>query len=333
MRAAWYEQQGAASEVLVVGEMTAPSPAPGEVRIRVAASGVNPGEVKKRSDAFGIGMPYPRVIPHSDGAGTIEAVGEGVDPARIGQRVWCFGAQSERPFGTAAEFVAVPSTQAWPLPEGVSFEVGACLGIPGITGHRAVFVAGPVKDRIVLVQGGAGAVGQCAVAMARHGGANVIATVRTEADAAQARAAGAHVVLRTDNASSDEVVELVLAQAPGGIDHVVEVAFDANVFVDERVLRQGGSIAAYATRAAEPTIPFWLLVFKNVRIDFLGSDDFPAEAKRAAASDLNAALASGWPGPRIDARYALDEIAAAHIAVEQRSVSGRVVVHLESGGG
>lgn len=331
MRAAWYEQQGPADEVLVVGEMPAPNPAPGEVRIRVAVSGINPGEVKKRSDAFGIGMPHPRVIPHSDGAGTIDAVGEGVDAARIGQRVWCFGAQSYRPFGTAAEFVAVPSNQAWPLPAGVSFEVGACLGIPGITGHRAVFVAGPVRDRVVLVQGGAGAVGQCAVALARHGGANVIATVRSAADAAQAVSAGAHAVVQTSDASLDEIAERILEQAPEGVDHVVEVAFDANVAVDERVLKQDGSIATYATRAAEPVVPFWPLVFKNVRIDFLGSDDFSAAAKHAAAADLNAALANGWPGPRIDARYSLDEIAAAHIAVERRSGGGRVVLHLGSG--
>lgn len=326
MRAAWYEQQGPATEVLVVGEMAAPTPAPGEVLIRVAVSGINPGEVKKRSDAFGIGMPYPRVIPHSDGAGTIDAVGDGVDRARIGQRVWCFGAQSYRPFGTAAEYVAVPSAQAWPLPPGVSFEVGACLGIPGITGHRAVHAAGPVRGRIVLVQGGAGAVGQCAVAMARHGGANVIATVRSAADAAEARIAGAHAIVPTGDASADEVTARILAHAPDGVDHVVEVAFDANVALDETVLKPGGSIAAYATLAPEPVLPFWPLVFKNVRIDFLGSDDFPVEAKRNAARDLNAALASGWAGPRIGARHALDEIAAAHIAVERHSASGRVVL-------
>ncbi|MEZ5963119.1 MAG: NADPH:quinone reductase [Planctomycetota bacterium] len=329
MRAAWYEQQGPATEVLTVGEMDVPSPMAGEVLLRVAVSGVNPGEVKKRSDAFGVGMPYPRVIPHSDGAGTIDAVGAGVDPARIGQRVWCFGAQSERPFGTAAEYVAVPSTQAWPLPDGVPFEVGACLGIPGITGHRAVFVAGSVRGRVVLVQGGAGAVGQCAVAMARRGGATVLATVRSQADATQAREAGAHVVLQTGGGTAAEVAERILAIAPDGVDHVVEVAFDANVAVDELVLKQGGTIAAYATRASEPVLPFWPLVFKNVRIDFLGSDDFSPDAKRIAAAELTEALASGWTGPRVEARYGLDDIAAAHVAVEQRSVGGRVVVLLE----
>lgn len=329
MKAAWYERQGPAEEVLVVGEMELPTPQPGEVLIRVAASGINPGDVKKRSDAFGIGMPFPRVIPHSDGAGTIEAVGEGVDPARIGERVWCFGAQSYRAFGTAAESVAVPSEQAPVLPPSVSFEVGACLGIPGITAHRAVHVAGPVEGRVVLVQGGAGAVGQCAVALARHAGASVLATVRSEADVAVATGAGAHAVVRTAGTSIEEVVERILAHAPDGVDHVVEVALDANVAVDELVLKQGGSIAAYATLAAEPALPFWPLVFKNTRIDFLGSDDFPPEAKQAAASGLEAALLGGWPGPRVDLRHSLDEVARAHVAVEQRLVAGRVVLVLD----
>ena len=159
MKAAWYERQGPALDVLVVGETDEPQPAAGEVRIRMAASGVNPGDVKKREDAFGLGMPFPRVIPHSDGAGTVDAVGEGASPEWIGRRVWCFGAQSYRPFGTAAEYAVVPLQRAVPLPESVPFEQGACLGIPGITAHRCVHVAGPVEGRTVLVQGGAGAVG------------------------------------------------------------------------------------------------------------------------------------------------------------------------------
>jgi D-arabinose 1-dehydrogenase-like Zn-dependent alcohol dehydrogenase len=153
MNAAWYEKQGLAPDVLVIGTMPDPEPGPGEVRIRVAASGINPGDIKKRQDAFGYGMPYPRVIPHSDGAGTIDRVGEGVPASRVGERVWCYGAQSYRPFGTAAEYVAISSGQAVPLPDAVSFEQGACLGIPGITAHRGVHVAGSVAGRVVLVQG------------------------------------------------------------------------------------------------------------------------------------------------------------------------------------
>src|SRR5215831_6055050 len=294
MKAAWYERQGPPASVLVVGEITTPEPGPGEVRIRVAASGINPGDVKKRQDAFGVGMPFPRVVPHSDGAGVIQAVGGGVSAARVGERVWCFGAQSYRPFGTAAEYVVVLAEQAIPLPDRVSFEQGACLGIPGITAHRAVHVAGAVDGRAVLVQGGAGAVGQCAVGLARHAGALVIATGRSERDVALAQRAGAHHVVVTGSRGADEVVELVRAHAPGGVDHVVEVAFDANVPADAQLLKLGGSIATYATGNPAPAIPFWPLVFKNIRLYFLGSDDFPPAAKAAAAHALNDALeASG----------------------------------------
>ena len=174
MRASWYERQGAARDVLTVGEMDEPQPLAGEVRIRLAASGVNPGDAKKRQDAFNYGMPYPRVVPHSDGAGTVDAVGEGVPPEWVGRRVWCYGAQTYRPFGTAAEYTVVPLAQAVPPPEGVTFEQGACLGIPGITAHRAVHAAGPVEESTVLVQGGAGAVGATAVRLARRAGTRVI---------------------------------------------------------------------------------------------------------------------------------------------------------------
>ncbi len=328
MKAAWYERQGPPNEVLTIGETAAPEPGPGEVRIRVAASGINPGDVKKRQDTFGVGMPYPLVIPHSDGAGVIDQVGDGVPASRVGERVWCFGAQSYRPFGTAAEYVALPSEQAVPLPRDIPFEQGACLGIPGITAHRAVHVAGAVDGRTVLVQGGGGAVGQCAVALARHAGAQVIATVRSPRDEAVAQRAGAHHVVRTDGLSADDTVERLRDRAPDGIDHIVEVAFHANVEADEKLLVNNGSIAAYATGNPEPSIPFWPLVFKNVRLFFLGSDDFPAEAKAAAARGLNEALAAGWPGFEIEARFPLESIAEAHAAIEERRVAGRVVVGL-----
>jgi NADPH:quinone reductase len=334
MRAAWYEKQGAARDVLVVGMMPDPEPGPGEVRIRVAASGINPGEVKKRQDAFGVGMPYPRVIPHSDGAGTIDRVGGGVPAIRVGERVWCYGAQSYRQFGTSAEYVVVPSAQAVPLPDGVAFEQGACLGIPGITAHRAVHVGGPVGGRTVLVQGGAGAVGSCAVALARLASARVLATVRSEADAAVAARAGAHEVVRTDGRSTEDVVGRLRALAPGGVDHVVEVAFAANVAADAELLTVGGSVASYATNDPSPAIPFWPLVFKNVRLYFLGSDDFPPEVKAAAADGLNAALRAGWPGFDIGKRFPLSAISEAHECLEERRTSGRVVVMIagDSGG-
>src|SRR5580704_3036256 len=199
MRAAWYERQGPAREVLVVGEMPDPRPEAGEVRIRIAASGINPGDIKKRQDAFGYGMGYPRVIPHSDGAGHVDQVGEGVSSEWIGRSVWCYGAQSYRPFGTAAEFTVVPLDHVAPLPANVTADQGACLGIPGITAHRAVHVGGDVARRTVLVQGAGGAVGMCAAALARHAGARVIGTVRSHAEEPAARTAGAHeVVLNTE---------------------------------------------------------------------------------------------------------------------------------------
>ncbi len=328
MKAAWYEQQGSSASVLVVGEMATPEPGPREVRIRVAASGINPGDVKKRQDAFGVGMPFPRVIPHSDGAGVVDEVGEGVPASRLGERVWCFGAQTYRPFGTAAEYVVVPTEHAVPLPDGVSFEQGACLGIPGITAHRAVHAAGPVDGLVILVQGGAGAVGQCAVGLARQAGAFVIAAVRSERDRRVAERAGAHSVVVTSGLGAEAIIEFFRARAPMGIDHIVEVAFDSNISLDEPLLKLGGSIAAYGTVAPTPAIPFWPLVFKNVRVFFLGSDDFPQEAKLAASRALNDALQGGWPGFEVGARFPLESIAQAHEAVEQRTTPGRIVLTL-----
>jgi NADPH:quinone reductase len=322
MKAAWYERQGPAREVLTVGEMPDPTPAAGEVRIRIVASGVNPGDVKKREDAFGFGMPYPRVIPHSDGAGRVDQVGEGVPPDWVGRSVWCYGAQSYRPFGTAAEYTVVPVEQVVPLPEGVSVGQGACLGIPGITAHRAVHVGGSVSGRTVLVQGAAGSVGMCAVQMAHRAGAQVVATIMSASEEDTAKNAGANGVFHNDKDLEGQIKKI----APDGIDHIIEVAFGANIERDVGLLKMGGSIASYATNAAAPTIPFWQMVFKNIRVFFLGSDDFPVEAKVAATKDLNAALEAGWPGFEIAERIPLDEIAQAHELVEHPARRGRIVV-------
>jgi NADPH:quinone reductase len=324
MRAAWYEKQGPAREVLTVGEMPDPFPGAGEVRIRVAASGINPGDVKKRQDAFGYGMAYARVIPHSDGAGRVDQIGDGVSSEWMGRPVWCYGAQSYRPFGTAAEFTVVPVDQIAPLPENVSMDQGACLGIPGITAHRAVHVAGFVTGRTVLVQGAAGAVGLCAVQLARRAGAHVIGTVRSSPEEAAATKAGAHEVVLNDQ----ELSAHLRALAPQGIDHIVEVAFGANIESDLELLKMGGSIATYATDSGTPQIPFWPMVFKNTRLFFLGSDDFPKDAKILAARDLNRALEGGWTGFEIAERVPLAEIARAHELAEHPARRGRVVVSL-----
>jgi NADPH2:quinone reductase len=323
MRAAWYERKGPAREVLVVGEMRDPQPEPGEVRIRVEASGVNPGDIKKRDGWLGSPMPYPRVIPHSDGGGTIDAVGSGVSAARVGERVFTYGAQSYRPFGTAAEWVSVPSEQAVRLPDETSFETGACLGIPGITAHRAVFADGPVRGRTVLVAGAGGAVGSIAATLAAWGGATVLATVRSPSDVEGARRAGAAHVLVLDGS---DVASAIRRIAPGGIDRVIEVALGPNAALDAAILAQGGVIAAYASPEPEPRIPFWPLLFNNIAIRLLGSDDFAEADKRRAAADLVTCLTERRLAIDVAHRFALDEIAAAHEAVERPTGPGRVVV-------
>jgi NADPH2:quinone reductase len=324
MKAAWYEHQGPARDVLVVGEMDTPMPGAGEVRIRLAASGINPGDVKKREDAFSVGMPYTRVVPHSDGAGIVDAAGNGVPDSWIGRRVWCYGAQTYRPFGTAAEYVVVPVHQAVPLPAVASFGQGACLGIPGITAYRAVQVAGDLSGRTVLVQGGSGAVGACAVQLAHRAGARVIATARSQRGLDIAAENGAdHLLFMDDMLSSS-----VRALAPEGVDHIVEVAFGENIALDQELLALGGSIAAYATHDAMPTIPFWELLFKNVSIHLVGSDDVPANIKQDAAHALNTALESGWTGLRIAERFSLDQIAIAHERIEHGATGGRIVLTL-----
>jgi NADPH:quinone reductase len=288
MRAVWYDRQGPAAQVLEVGELPEPTAGPGEVRVRLTWSGISPGDTKKRRGWLGSTLPYPRVIPHSDGAGVVDQTGAGVDPARSGQRVWVHSAQSYRPFGTAAEYTVVSAEAAVPLPDDVSDEVGACLGIPGITAHRAVFADGPVDGQTVLVHGALGAVGSLAAQLAQLAGATVISTVRRAADLEHLPAPLRHRAISLD---LDDPADAIRGHAPGGVDRVVEVAFSENVDLDQAVVRLGATIAAYATRDDRPTIPFWPLLFDNVTIRLLGSDDFPPEAKRQAARDLTAAAA------------------------------------------
>ncbi len=324
MRAAWYERQGPAHEVLEVGDLDEPMPGPGEVRLRLLFSGLHPGDVKKRGDAFGTGLPYRLVIPHSDGAGRVDAVGDGVDPAWLGQRAWCFGAQSYRARGTAAELTVVPEEKVARLPDDVPLEEAASIGIPGITAHRAVDVAGPIEGRTVLVQGAAGAVGTCAVHLARRRGARVVGSVRRPEQEETARRAGASEVV----VAGEKLEERLRSLAPEGLDHIVEVAFAANLGLDLAVLRNGGSIATYATDAPRPELPFWPLVFANVSVHFLGSDDFSTEAKTSAARELSDALAEGWrPFERFD-RYHLSSIASAHEQVEKGQPDGKVILDL-----
>ncbi|WP_405827136.1 NADPH:quinone reductase [Streptomyces sp. NBC_00105] len=322
MRAAWYEKKGPAAKVLETGEMDAPVPGPGEVRIRLRYSGINPGDVKKRQTWLGAErMPYPRVVPHNDGSGVVDLLGPGTPAELLGRRVWCSYAQSYRPHGTAAEYTTVPAHCVGPLPEEVTAEQGACLGIPGITAHRAVFADGPVTGRTVLVVGGRGAVGRSAVALAARGGARVIATVTGPPEPEP----GADHVLTIGDGLADRVRDLTGGR---GVDRIVEVAFDANVTLDAELLAQGGTLATYATGEPRPPLPFWPLAFSNATVRLLGYDDFPPDAVRAAIKDVTAAAAAGALRHPIAQTFALEAIAAAHEALEHPSVPGRVLLSL-----
>jgi NADPH:quinone reductase len=321
MQAAWYERAGPAVDVLQVGEMADPAPGPGEVRVRLTFSGINPGDTKKRGDWVGYGMPHPRVIPHSDGAGVVDAVGDGVDRVRLGERVWVYGAQSYRAFGTAAQLTVVPADQAVALPDQVGEEVGACLGIPGITAHRAVFGDGSVGGATVLVHGVLGAVGSMAAQLAAWNGATVIGTVRRSSDLPEVDDAVRHRV------ALDEVnpVSAIRRAAPDGVDRIVEVSFSDNADLDAAVAAPEAVIAAYATRDPRPDFDFWPMLFANLTIRLLGSDDFPAGAKHRAAADLTAAARTGALRIPIDEPLPLDRIAEAHDRVDAGARS-RVVL-------
>lgn len=313
MRAVWYERQGPADEVLQVGELPDPEPGPGEVRVRVRYSGVNPGDTKKRHGWLGSTMAFPQVVPHSDGSGIVDQVGPGVDPSRVGQRVWVYGAQSYRPLGTAAQYTVLPDHQAVELPEEVDDLTGACLGIPGITAHRAVFGDGPVAGSTVLVHGALGAVGSIAAQLAHHAGANVIATVRRTEDLPHLTGPAMTRAVALDRPDRDRAVR---AHAPDGVDRIIEVAFSDNVDFDAAVAKNNTVIAAYATRVDRPDFPFWPMLFDNITIRLLGSDDFPSAAKHQAAIDLTAAARAG--GLRIPVRptLPLEQAARAHDQVD-----------------
>ncbi len=329
MRAAWYERQGPARETLVVGEMPDVPPGPGEVRIAVAVSGLSPGDVKKRTGWQGSEMEYPRVIPHSDGAGTIDAVGEGVDESRVGQSVWCYGAQSYRPFGTAAQFVVAPSELAVPLPDAGSeaanrelAEQAACLGIAG--GYRAIFADGSVDGLTVLVHGAAGGVGSIATQMAVRDGATVIAVVRS-AQEQRAQELGARHVFSSENPELSAAIRTV---APDGVNRIAEVDFSDHVDLDAEVIAIGGVISSYYSSADRPSLPYWTLGFADTTLRLLGSDDFAPAVKADAARELTAALLDGSLRSVIAERVPLANIVHAHELVE-RGVDGRVLVMID----
>jgi NADPH2:quinone reductase len=328
MRAVWYDRQGPAADVLQVGDLPDPEPGPGEVRVRLRLSGISPGDTKKRRGWLGSSMAYPRVVPHSDGAGVIDAVGSGVEGRRVGERVWVYNAQSYRAFGTAAELTVVPHAAAVTLPNAVPDEVGACLGIPGITAHRAVFADGSVRGQTVLVHGVLGAVSSLAAQLALRDGATVVSTVRRASDLT-----GLPERLRQRAVALDQPdpAAAIRTHAPDGVDRVVEVAFSDNVDLDASVTRNGAVIAAYATRADRPSFDFWPMLFDNVTIRLLGSDDFTEDAKRQAATDLTAAAAAGDLEIRVADPFPLDAVAQAHDQVDADN-RRRVLLALSAAG-
>jgi NADPH2:quinone reductase len=325
MRAAWYERLGPARDVLTIGEMPTPEPGAGEVRVRIHVSGMNPSDVKRRMAAPGKVMEYPRVIPHSDGAGVIDMVGEGVPPARLGERVWTYKAQRGRPFGAAAEYCVLPSDRAIHLPDNTSFEEGACLGVPAVTAHACVFGDGPVTGQTLLVPGGAGAVGAYAVQFAKWGGATVISTVSSDEKAAVAREAGADHVI---NYRSEDVVERVRALTDGaGVDRVVEVAFSTNLATNIAVLKPNRVIAVYGNDGEpEPPLPVSALMAKNVTLRFVLLYVLPPEAEQAAHRDIVALCEAGVLKHRIWKRFTLDQIVAAHEAQESGATLGNIAI-------
>ena len=321
MKAALYDRYGPAAEVLRVQDVERPEPGPGEVRVKVAVSALNPTDYKSRGGS----TPRPIdgfQIPHHDGAGVIDATGEGVDPARVGQRVWLWFAAFGRRWGTAAEWTVVPERQAVPLPEGVSMELGASLGVPAMTAHRCLFADGPLTGRTVLVAGGAGAVGHFAIQLARRSGARVIATVSGPEKADLARQAGADQVV---NYRDPDAADQIKAVAPR-VDRVVEVALGANLALDLALAGPGTVIVTYAAEAADPVLPVRACMTANVLLRFILLYGVPAAALDHAVADISAALTEGVLTELPERRFPLSEIVAAHEAAEAGTVGKLLVI-------
>lgn len=327
MRAAFYEAPGPANEVLRIEDMPTPDPAPGEVLVRVAFSAVNPSDVKLRAGGRPgmAGLPWPRIIPHSDGAGTIEAVGEGVPASRIGERVWLWNAQWQRAFGSCAEYVALPAAQAVPLPENTGFEQGACLGIPAMTAHACLFADAHPLGETVLITGGAGAVSFYAIQLAKRAGARVITTVSSDAKAALAREAGADDII---NYRDEPVAERLMALTGGaGIARAVDLEFGVNIPAIAEAIREQGIIVGYGSaQIREPVIPFLNLMFRRVTIRTELVYILPEAPRAAAIRDLTAHLAAGTLDHRIAGSFDIADIASAHEFVESGTKSGCALV-------
>jgi NADPH2:quinone reductase len=327
MRAAYYDRLGPAKDVIEIGDLPQPKPGPGEVLVRVKASGVNPSDVKMRSGTGSAANQYPRIVPHSDGAGIIDAVGDGVPAARKGERVWLWNARWQRAFGTAAQYVALPAPQAVALPDNVDFTAGACLGIPAMTAWQAVATDGGVAGRWVLVQGGAGAVGHYAVQMAKLKGARVIATVSSPEKAARATEAGADAVV---NYKTEDLAQRVKGLTDGrGVDRVIEVDLAANIAKLPQLVADYGMIVVYGSGAREVPVSFATSILGNIGYRFFIVYNQPMEMRKRAIAELDSWLRAGKLIHTIAARFPLAQTAAAHEAVESGRANGNVVVTMD----
>jgi NADPH2:quinone reductase len=325
MKAVWYERTGAASDVLIFGDRPTPVAGPGEVRIRLQASGVNPADVGRRAGNYRA-QELALVIPNSDGAGIVDQVGEGVTRLGVGKRVWLFnGQRNGRAFGTAAEYIALAEHLVTPLPADVSFAAGATLGIPGMTAWCSLFSDGPIAGQTVLVQGGAGAVGHYAVQFAKWGGARVIATVSSAFKAEQARLAGADLAI--DYKTEDVVAKAMAFTGQRGVDRVVDVDFGGNISTTLKLMAMNSTIAVYATNGnRNPIVPMRDLMERCITLRALVLFALPPPLLAAAQADISKWLATGPRLHNIAAQFALSDTALAHLAVEKGDKLGTVIV-------
>jgi len=328
MKAAWYESFGTAQDTLVLGELGQPIAGPGEVLVRIKSTGINPSDVKKRAGSSPGLLDDGLVIPHSDGAGVIEAVGEGVDPGRVGERVFVYQAQYGRRFGTAAEYLAIDSLRAAKLPTNTSFEIGACIGIPIMTAHRCVYADGSIEGQTVVVTGGAGRVGYYAIQWAKHAGARVIATASNPADEAACKSVGADFVV---NHRQVDWAEQVLSCTGGEkVDRVIDVEFGANLPQVLKFIATGGVIATYSsTQVKEPQLPFIQMMFMDLTLRLVIVYAMPESAKQQAVEDTFQLLEQDKLQHRIAYHLPFEEMVRSHELIEQGGFGGCVVVSLE----
>ncbi|MEN3386635.1 MAG: NADPH:quinone reductase [Hyphomicrobiales bacterium] len=323
MRAAYYEKNGSAAEVLHVAEVETPQPGPGEVRIKLKTSGVNPSDVKTRA-GLARKIAFPRVIPQSDGAGVIDSVGAGVSASRVGERVWTWNGAWKRPFGTAAEYIVLPEAQAVKLPDTVSFEAGACLGIPALTAWHAIDIAGTNSDMTLLIAGGAGAVSHYAIQFAKARGATVLTTVSSPEKAKIAREAGADVTI---DYKTENVGERVQALTKGGVDAVIELDLTANAALLPSVLRPYGTMVVYGT-GPQVQFPGTFCLVNNITVKFMLVYELTTAARTRAIEDITRMMEAGRLMHNVAATFPLADIIKAHETVEQGRAIGNVVMEI-----